>query len=231
MVGGFITLRLRAGLPFILSFTAGVLLGVVSFEILPEIYRLAHVTSHDPVSAMIALVAGFLLFHSLEKLLLIHGAHEHAYATHYHPRVGVFSALALVAHSAMDGVGIGLAFQVSRTVGVVVAFAVITHDFCDGMNTIGLMLTHRNSDRRSLVLLGLDALAPMLGAASTLVLRLPSDWLMLYLGFFGGVLLYIGASDILPEAHSQQHPRATMRLVGLTCLGALVTFTVVQIIS
>ena len=39
--GGLFALRFRDRLHFILSFTAGVLLGVVSFELLPEIFRLA----------------------------------------------------------------------------------------------------------------------------------------------------------------------------------------------
>ena len=48
----------------------------------------------------------------------------------------------------MDGVGIGLAFQVSNAVGIVVAVAVIAHDFCDGLNTVGLMLlSYRVRDR------------------------------------------------------------------------------------
>ena len=52
--------------------------------------------------------------------------------------------------------------------------------------------------------------------------------LMLYLGFFAGFLLYIGASDILPEAHSQKLPGVTGSLIGFTCLGAALAFVVVR---
>src|SRR6185312_7845217 len=100
-----------------------------------------------------------------------------------------------IGHSFMDGIGIGLAFQVSTGVGVTVAIAVIAHDFSDGLNTVSLMLRHRNSTRRSQLMLGLDAIAPVLGAASTLLFELPPFWLMLYLGFFAGFLLYISVSD------------------------------------
>lgn len=228
-VGGLFALKFRDRLHFILSFTAGVLLGVVSFDILPEIFELARAQSRDATGAMIALVVGFLLFHGLEKFVLVHHAHEADYATHRHPQVGLLSASALVGHSFMDGVGIGLAFQVSASTGIIVALAVIAHDFCDGLNTVSLMLVHDNTPRRSATMLALDALAPVLGAASTLLFRVPPGVLMVYLGFFAGFLLYIGAADILPEAHSQNRPGITLGLIALTCLGAAFIFVAVRL--
>ena len=227
--GGMFALRFRDRLHFILSFTAGVLLGVVSFDILPEIFALAREQGTDVSDAMIALVVGYLLFHSIEKFVLVHHVHETDYATHHHPRVGVLSALALVGHSFMDGVGIGMAFQVSSGVGVIVAIAVIAHDFCDGLNTVSLMLIHRNTTPRSFGMLVLDALAPVLGAASTLLFHVPASMLMLYLAFFAGFLLYIGTSDILPEAHSQNRPAIAGSLIALTCLGAGFMYVVVRL--
>lgn len=228
--GGLFALKFRGRLHFILGFTAGVLLGVVSFDLLPEIFALARAQGIDATQAMLALVAGFIVFHAVEKFLLVHHAHEADYAEHHHPRVGVLSALALIGHSFMDGLSIGLAFQVSSAVGVLVAIAVVTHDFCDGLNTVSLMLLHRNTPRRSLVMLILDALAPVAGAACALFLSVPPHVLMLYLGFFAGFLLYIGASDILPEAHSRSGPGVAASLIGLTTLGAALIFIVVQIV-
>ncbi len=226
--GGLFALRFRDRLHYLLSFTAGVLLGVVSFEVLPEIFALAHERGLDATGAMVALVAGFLFFHSLEKFVLIHHAHEADYAEHRHPHVGVASALALVGHSLLDGVAIGLAFQAGEAVGISVAIAVIAHDFCDGLNTVGLMLTHRNTTRRSAAMLVLDAIAPVLGAASTLLVQVPASTLILYLGFFAGFLLYIGVSDILPEAHSGARPATAVRLIMLTALGAAFMFVVAR---
>ncbi|HEY8708493.1 MAG TPA: ZIP family metal transporter [Burkholderiaceae bacterium] len=226
--GGLFALRFRDRLHYLLSFTAGVLLGVVSFEVLPEVFELAQQHALDATGAMVALVVGFLFFHSLEKFVLIHHAHEADYAAHHHPKVGVFSALALVGHSLLDGVGIGLAFQVSPAVGVSVAIAVIAHDFCDGLNTVGLMLTHHNTTRRSVAMLMLDAVAPVVGAASTLLFQVPPAALMLYLGFFAGFLLYIGVSDILPEAHSGARPARAIRLIALTALGSAFIFVVTR---
>ena len=228
-VGGLFALKFRDRLHYILGFTAGVLLGVVGFDLLPEIFGLAQAHGLNATFAMVALVVGFLFFHGLEKFVLVHHVHEDDYAAHHHPKVGMLSALALAGHSFMDGVAIGLGFQIAPAVGVVVALAVIAHDFCDGLNTVSLMLVQRNTTPRSFGMLVLDALAPVLGAASTLLFQLPPSMEILYLGFFAGFLLYIGASDILPEAHSQAPPAAALRLIALTCLGALFIFVAVRL--
>ncbi|HEV7503128.1 MAG TPA: ZIP family metal transporter [Vicinamibacteria bacterium] len=216
-LGGAFALRFSKSFRSILGLTAGVLLGVVGFEVLPELFTLTHATGVDPMRGMLALVGGFLLFHASEKLLLIHHAQESSYVSHHHPTVGTLSALALTGHSFMDGVGIGLGFQVSPRTGAMVALAVIAHDFADGLNTVTLMLTHGNDRKRALIALALDAVAPMAGAASTLLFHLPPTALVLYLGFFAGFLLYIGAADILPEAHSEKSSPST---IALTCAGA-----------
>ena len=145
LLGGLFAVKFKDKLHLIMAFTAGVLLGVVSFDIFPEIIAQVnenHIKSTEP---MLALVFGFLLFHILEKIVVIHHAHEEDYARHKHPEVGMFSALALIGHSFMDGIGIGLGFQINPSVGILVAIAVISHDFTDGMNTITLKLSNNNS--------------------------------------------------------------------------------------
>lgn len=222
-LGGLFAVKFKSQLHSIMAFAAGVLLGVVCFDIFPEIINEIKNNNFSPIEVMTALVVGFLLFHILEKTILIHHAHEEDYASHKHPQVGVLSALALAGHSFMDGVGIGLGFQVSPAVGLLVAIAVISHDFTDGMNTITLMLSHKNSTAKAKLFLLLDSIAPIFGAVSTLFFKVSPHFLVLYLGFFAGFLLYIGASDILPEAHSQS---SSYKLIGLTILGTLLIFII-----
>lgn len=225
-LGGLLAVRLKSKLHLIMGFTAGVLLGVVCFDIFPEIIEQVKEHGYDPMEVMVALVVGFLTFHVLEKVLLIHHSHENYYAPHRHPHVGIFSALALAGHSFMDGVGIGLGFQIDASVGMIVALAVISHDFTDGMNTVALMLSSKNSIAKAKKYLILDALAPTFGALSTLLFQVPPRFLVLYLGFFAGFLLYIGVSDILPEAHSKH---SSLKLVGLTILGVLLIFIITRL--
>jgi ZIP family zinc transporter len=224
-IGGLFSIKHKDKIHRIMGFTAGVLLGVVFFDIFPEIIKLINENNFDATGVMIALVLGFLIFHILEKTILIHHSHEDEYAEHKHPQVGVLSALALAGHSFMDGVGIGLGFQVNPAVGLLVAIAVIAHDFTDGMNTVGLMLTHKNSIQKTRWFLLLDAVTPMLGAFSTLFFKLPENFLVLYLGFFAGFLLYIGASDVLPEAHGKN---SSFKTILLTILGLILIFIVTR---
>ncbi len=226
-VGGLVGLRYKDKLHLILGFTAGVLLGVVAFEILPELIELLDRTHTSSVTAMGALVLGFLIFHVLEKILLIHRSQEEEYGEHKHPTVGVLSALALSGHSFLDGVGIGLGFQVSPAIGLLVTIAVISHDFSDGLNTVSLMLAHRNTISKAKKMLFIDSIAPIFGAASTMLFTVQDKMLVLYLGFFAGFLLYIGASDILPEAHSKHSSYAT---IMMTLIGVGFIYLVAQIV-
>ena len=175
LVGGMLAFRLHRRIGHVLAFTSGVLLGVVFFEVVPEIFRLAAEKSLDPTGAMVLLVAGIVVFRAAERFLASQHAPALERGVHGQPRFGVLSALALIGHSALDGVAIGLAFQASNAVGIAVAIAVISHDFCDGLNTVGLMLGHGNARPLSAVMLVLDAIAPVAGAASTLLLRVPDS--------------------------------------------------------
>lgn len=222
-VGGFIGIKWRDKMHITLGFTAGVLLAVVAFDLLPELVELTTESGIDLHTPMIALVAGFLLFHVAEKVFLIHHAHEDQYGHHKHPTVGVMSALALSAHAFLDGAAIGLGFQVSTSLGLAMALAVLAHNFTDGLNTVSLMLAHKNTLKNTLRFLFINAIAPVLGGVSTLFFSFSAGALILYLGFFAGFLLYIGASDILPEAHSHDSSYAT---IVMTIIGVCVVYMI-----
>lgn len=227
MIGGFVGLKNKDQLHRLLGYTAGVLLGVVAFDVLPEIFHSIQEHNIPETIPMLALVGGFLLFHIIEKSILIHHSHEAEYEVHHHPDVGVASALALIGHSFLDGVGIGLGFQASNAVGIAVAVAVIAHDFTDGLNTVNLMLLNKNRTKKAMAFLVFDALAPIVGALITFLFTVSPAGLTIYLGFFAGFLLYIGASEILPEAHSKH---SSYQTIFLTIVGAAFIFVVTRFI-
>jgi ZIP family zinc transporter len=151
------------------------------------------------------------LAHLVERLLAArqaaHGGEEHDGRA---PEVGLTAAAAMVGHSVMDGVAIGAAFQVGGGMGLAVALAVIAHDFADGFNTYTITSLYGNARRKAIAMLVADAAAPVAGAASTAFLTIPEALLGGYLGFFGGVLLYLAAAEILPEAHHEHPAPATL---------------------
>ena len=226
-LGGLFALKFKDKLHYIMSFTAGVLIAVCFFDIIPEAFLLISVNKLSITPMMVAVVVGFMVFHILEKTILIHHTHEEEYVRHKHPAVGLMGALGLSFHSFLDGVGIGLGFQINVHVGLIIAMAVVAHDFSDGLNTVTIMLANKNTATHAKMLLVLDAIAPIFGVLSTLLFRIPSDILVLYLGFFVGFLLYIGASDLLPEAPSKY---SSYRQIGLTIAGMVLIFLVTRLV-
>ncbi|MBD0676548.1 ZIP family metal transporter [Streptomyces sp. CBMA156] len=222
LVGGFVAQRTRDRRHLVLGFAAGLMLGVVAFDLLPEAIHQAPGEVHGVPQALLMFAAGFLTIHVVERAVAIHRGHEGEYAAHSHGHhdghaheagrqgIGLTAALALVGHSVMDGFAIGAAFQAGTTVGTVVAIAVVAHDFADGFNTYTITRLYGNNRRRALTLLAADAVAPVSGAAITLAFTIPEHLLGLYLGFFSGFLLYLATSDILPEAHSPHPSRSTL---------------------
>ncbi|WP_282796388.1 ZIP family metal transporter [Streptomyces sp. CC224B] len=216
LVGGWTAGRVTDRRHLVLGLAGGLMLGVVGLDLLPEALEAAGEPVFGVPAALLLAVAGFLFAHSVERLLALRRAAPHGAdvaggaAGGRVPQVGLTAAAAMVGHSVMDGVAIGAAFQVGGGMGAAVAVAVIAHDFADGFNTYTITKLYGNARRRAVAMLVADALAPVAGAASTLLFTLPEHLLGGYLGFFGGALLYLAAAEILPEAHHDHPARSTL---------------------
>ncbi|MBW8796076.1 MAG: ZIP family metal transporter [Streptomyces sp.] len=211
LAGGWTAQRVTDRRHLVLGLAGGLMLGVVGLDLLPEALRAAGREVFGVPAALLLFVAGFLLAHLVERTLALrqaaHGADEHS---HRAPEVGLTAAGAMVGHSAMDGVAIGAAFQVGGGMGAAVALAVVAHDFADGFNTFTITSLYGNERRRAIAMLVADACAPVVGALSTIFITIPEGLLGGYLGLFGGVLLYLAAAEILPEAHHEHPARSTL---------------------
>ncbi|MEU2774294.1 ZIP family metal transporter [Streptomyces sp. NPDC007162] len=212
LAGGWTAQRVTDRRHLVLGLAGGLMLGVVGLDLLPEALRAAGREIFGVPTALLLFVAGFLLAHLVERTLAArqaaHGGDEHDH--HRAPEVGLTAAGAMVGHSAMDGVAVGAAFQVGGGMGAAVAMAVIAHDFADGFNTFTITSLYGNARRRAIGMLIADACAPVVGALSTIFFHIPEAVLGGYLGLFGGVLLYLAAAEILPEAHHEHPARSTL---------------------
>jgi ZIP family zinc transporter len=224
-IGGVVALRARDRMHLVLGASAGVLLGLVAFDLLPEVFRLGGVPDGVP-TFMVAFVVGFLVLHVVERAAGVHEPVDSEYGEHHHNVSGTLGAAGLIGHSFLDGLGIGLAFQVSSTVGWAVAIAVLAHDFADGLNTVTLMRRAGHDKRRAQIALGLDALAPVAGVLVARLISPPDSVLALYLGAFAGLLTYLATADILPEAHAHHPSRLTllMTLGGVAFMYVVASF-------
>ncbi|MER5769903.1 ZIP family metal transporter [Streptomyces sp. NPDC001985] len=209
LFGGWTAQRVTDRRHLVLGLAGGLMLGVVGLDLLPEALEAAGRRVFGVPLALLLFVAGFLVAHLVERLLAVRRA-AHGAGDERAPQVGLTAAAAMVGHSLMDGVAIGAAFQVGEAMGLTVALAVIAHDFADGFNTYTLASLYGNTRTKAIAMLVADALAPVAGAASTLLVTIPVGLLGGYLGFFGGALLYLAAAEILPEAHHTHPARSTL---------------------
>ena len=224
-LGGSFALRFRDKLHLILGFSAGAIIGVAFFDLMPEAIDLGK--NMYSIPTMISFTAlGFIIFMILDRFVIMHShntesedVHEHAHASTKRGKLGAGS---LSIHSFLDGAAIGLAFQVSAAVGVIVTTAVLVHDFSDGINTVNLILKNHGEKKEAYKWLLVDAIAPIIGVASTFFFTLPEAGLGIVLAIFSGFFLYIGASDLLPESH-HAHPNLWTTVATILGMGILYT--------
>ena len=227
-LGGALALKVRDRTHIILGLAAGLMLGLVFFDLIPTVFT-ENVASFGGVrSVSLAIVVGFLLLHLVERLFATHEPHESHYgdaADHHHKHyAGSLAALAMGGHVFADGLGVGAAFRVSSSLGLAVFAAIVVHAFSDGLNTVTFLVKEHMWTKKASGLLLVDALGRVGGAAVGSYVAFGHNWIALYLALFAGFVIYIATSHILPEAHSR-HP-SKWTLVA-TIVGVLVMWAVV----
>lgn len=233
LLGGVAALRLRHRLHPFMALASGVLVATAVADLLPEAHDLVGQDTSLTVGA--TTILGFLAF-SLIEAFIHQSSFEHAHGPSGLPAgpeptsspigiLAVLPPLSLIFHSTLDGVAIGLGFQAGADVGLIVLLAVLAHDFADGMNVITLALEAARGERQAIGLLVLDAIAPPVGAAVSALVVIPQTVLGLFLAWFAGVFLAIGAGHLLPEAQHRD-PTQGPGLVALSTVGAAVVLAV-----
>jgi ZIP family zinc transporter len=214
LVGGFITLKFKKNISIIFAFAAGSIVTVALMEILPESLEMAN-KSGTPIKHIMELVVlSFLLFVLLEKYFSAHPIRGIASEGHV---MGPIGAGSLILLSLLDGLTMGIAFQARFSIGIVVAISIIVHDLPDGINTIALMLKNGQTDKKALLFLFMDGLAPLIGVLLASIIQFPQNTLALILAVFTGQFIYVGAASLLPE--SKEH--SLLKTAVATTLGFL----------
>jgi zinc transporter, ZIP family len=217
LAGGLVALRLHRELHTLIALTGGVVVAVALFDVLPE----ALDAGVEARRVMALVGVGFLAFFVAERALVLHHRDEPEQAR-AHARVGVLGAAGLSAHSFIDGLGIGLAFGVNTATGLLVFLAVVSHDFADGLNTVSFILRQSGNRKQAIRWLAVDAIAPLAGAIVGASLNVSHETLGYLLALYAGFFLFMGATDLLPEAHQHpSHARVALTVVGFGAVFAL----------
>ena len=208
LVGGILALRAVRAVGLIIAFGAGIRIGAAYFDLIPKSIKSL---GGNLEVAMVFLAFGFLAFYAIEKLTNVHVGHEaaaeldHGIAEHHH--VGVLGAIGMSLHSFLDGVALAAALEVGGGFGLVIAAVVIIHRFSDGIAVVSLLLATRMPAAAAYRWVAVVAVAPVLGVIVGLVLPISGPVLGALLATFAGFFLYIGAAELLPEAHRSDRSR------------------------
>ena len=220
LAGGVLALRLRSNVEKLIGFGSGAVIGVALMDLLPEALQLGR-QAYPPLTLTALMAAGFMAYVMVDRISERLSERSHQLTRHIGPA-------SLVFHSVMDGLGIGVAFNVSTAAGLIVAAAVLAHDLMDGANTITLGVAGELGPPAMRRWLALDALAPLVGIGVSRTIQTTPQTLAALMAVFAGMFLYIGAAELLP--------RSRVGAVGLsgalsTVLGAAFMFFVVKISS
>lgn len=218
-IGGLLALKSKDRFHLVLGLSAGLLLGLVGFDLLPEIFHDSEITGGVP-TVSIAILVGFLLLHISERSF---GGHEPVDSEYSHDHshgsiAGGVGALAMAGHVFLDGAALGVAFKVSNQLGFAVFIALLVHAFSDGLNTVSMLVKTGHWESRSKLLLVVDAVARIGGAAIGTYVTFEGNWITIYLALFTGFVIYVATSHILPEAHSHHPSRWTFAATGIGVL-------------
>src|SRR5258708_1212308 len=107
MAGGFLAIAARRRIHLLMGLGAGVLLGAVFFDLLPESLAVAREQGWSVRVVLGIVVVGFLLFYLTERLLFLHAWAAEDCDNQVHHHLGRVSAGGLISLSPFGGVAIG----------------------------------------------------------------------------------------------------------------------------
>lgn len=191
LLGGALFLKTRlqdVGAHYLVAFAAGVLLSTAFFGMIPEAQ-----------GNILVVGIGFLSFYLMEKLLLLHACPEGKCDYQYH-EVGWLSVAGMSIDNFVDGAAIASGFLIDPALGMVIAVAVFAHELAHGVST-AIIMKPKYAVRTTLLALLIASILTPIGAY--LSRFFPEAIFDNVLAFAAGTFLYIGASDLLPEAHEE----------------------------
>jgi ZIP family zinc transporter len=225
LAGGLVAMRAASAVGIVIAIGAGIRIGAAFFDLMPE--SVEQLGSLD--AAMLFTAVGFLAFYAIEKVTTLHVGHEaateidHGDAAHRH--IGLIGATGMSLHSFLDGVALAAGLVIGGGLGLVIAVVVIVHRFSDGIGIVSFMLASRTPIRETYWWVSIVAIAPVVGVVVGILVPVPDSVLGGMLAVFAGFFLYIGAAELLPEAHRADRSRWLV-IATLVGVGAIYAFSV-----
>lgn len=214
LLGGILaTLKKRRSdriLTYFIALGGGFMLAAAFLEMVPESLRVN--TTAAPL-----MLLGYLFVHFFEHTVGEHvhlGDHEHhGHEGLLHETVGLSTLFGIGVHTFFDGAAVGSGFHVSQMVGVLIFSAVILHKVPEGFTVASILLASGRSRKQAVGGSAIIALSTLLGA---LLVGVSKDFIAMALPFSTGVMVYVAASDLIPEINEVRGFKiAAMVFVGV----------------
>lgn len=215
IAGGWLAIRAVRYVGMIIALGAGIRIGAAFFDLIPEAAE--HLGSlHD---AMLWTAGGFLAFYAVDKLTNLHVGHETAaeldHDTSAHQHIGLVGATGMAIHSFLDGVALAAGLAVGGGIAIIIAAVVVIHRFSDGIGVVSFLMASHATTATTARWVTAVAAAPIVGVVLGSFVTVSEAMLGAILAFFAGFFLYVGAAELLPEAHR----RGRSRLIVVATLG------------
>ena len=214
-------LRARTRLiPWLVSYAVGALLGVALLALLPEALTLL-----APGAVFGTLLAGILVFFTLEKLVLLRHCHTDECEIHGATAPLVFIGDAF--HNFIDGAIICTAVLTSVPLGLNTAIAVAAHEIPQEVGDVAILLAVGYSRGRALMLNVVSGASGLAGAAlAYFAVEVIPGIRPFILAMSAASLLYIAMSDLIPDLHRGEVDANALRQVFLIAagIGTIVVF-------
>jgi zinc transporter ZupT len=181
-----------------IAFGAGVFLGAVFFELLPE--AMSHEHNRE---VGIAILVGYLAIFAIEKILMVRG--DGGY-DHHHKVTSIAAFTGLSVHSLIDGLGLAVGALDPR-LGRVVFLSILAHHVPASFSIASLLTLGKFKRSRLLWMVLAFSAMPMLGSVlvQPLLSSTGDEIFSVLTGLMTGTFLYVATGDLLPEAfHSRQ---------------------------
>ena len=206
----------------LVSYAIGALLGAVFLNILPEAMQLG--SSAAAVSGTV--LAGILLFFTLEKLLLWrHCHHDHCEVHEPHPqdvnrRSGAMIMLGDTFHNFVDGIIIAAAFLTDINLGIITALAIIAHEIPQEVGDFMILLHSGYSKAQALLLNLVSSLATLVGGVlAYYALQSMQSYVPTLLALAAASMIYVAVADLIPGLHKRTRLSDTVQQVLLIVAG------------
>jgi zinc and cadmium transporter len=202
---------LKKILLFLVSFSAGALLGGAFFHLLPEAAQEGFTPS---VSS--SLIYGIVIFFILEKLICWRHCHQPTTKDHPHP-FAFTNLIGDALHNFIDGVIIATAFSVSIPLGFSTSIAVFLHEVPQEIGDFGVLIHGGFRPPKALALNFLSAATAIIGALTTMMITSQTkEFSQILIPFTAGGFIYIALSDLFPELRKETDLKKS--LFQLFCL-------------